>query len=139
LKRIEPQALNDTSVRLAVIASIVCFIAASALDTECEISCLDGNSCPEFERWCRTRVCDPNVDFRRIQRLERDLRSFADRVVDLSGFESCHFNLQAEFLQPQSLLLLTSTRWDELKEYHSANRPKYTIEQFSVYSMLLKK
>jgi hypothetical protein len=87
LKRIEARALNGTSVRSVVIPSTVCFIASNAFHPECQISFLDGSSCPEFERWCTIRVCDSNVDFRRIQRLGSGLRGLLDWIVDLSGFE----------------------------------------------------
>jgi hypothetical protein len=49
LKRIEARALNGTSVRSVVIPSTVCFIASNAFHPECQISFLDGSSCPEFE------------------------------------------------------------------------------------------
>jgi hypothetical protein len=66
LKWIEVRALKGTSVRSAVIPSMVCFITSNTFDPECRISILDGNSCPESERWSAVRGRDSNVDFRRI-------------------------------------------------------------------------
>jgi hypothetical protein len=87
LKRMEARALDGSSVRLVVILSTICFIASNAFDTECQISLLDGNSCPEFDRWSAVRGCDSTADLRRIQRLGWGLCDFSDWVVDLSGFE----------------------------------------------------
>jgi serine/threonine protein kinase len=74
-------------VRSVVIPSTVCFIAANAFDRVCQISFLDGNSCPEFDRLSAVRGCDSEVDFRQIKRLGSRLCCLSDLIVDLSGFE----------------------------------------------------
>jgi hypothetical protein len=50
----------------------VCLIASTAFDPQCQISLLDGSSCPELER---------------IRRLGSGLRNLSNCLLDLSVFE----------------------------------------------------
>jgi hypothetical protein len=87
LKWIEALSLNGRYVHSIVILSTICLIASTAFHHQCQISLLDGSSCPEFERWLAVRRLESNVDFRRIQKLSSGLHRLSDCVVDLSGFE----------------------------------------------------
>jgi serine/threonine protein kinase len=61
------------------------FIASDAIALQ---TCfLDGDSCPEFDRWLELQRSGARVDFRRIDKVGSSLGSLTDYVVNLSGFE----------------------------------------------------
>jgi hypothetical protein len=87
LKRIEARALQNTSLRSAVIPPTVCYIACNAFPPDCQFSVFGCNSCPELDRWCAERRCDSTADFRRILRLGSGLPCLSECHFDLSVFE----------------------------------------------------
>jgi hypothetical protein len=70
-----------------LIPSTVLFIASDAADITSQIRFVDGDSCPEFDRWLQQRKSGIVIDFRRIQRLGFDVGCLGDYIVNLSVFE----------------------------------------------------
>jgi hypothetical protein len=48
---------------------------------------IDGNCCPEFDRWLQLRNSSLAIDFRLIQKVGFDLQCLGDYIVNLSAFE----------------------------------------------------
>jgi serine/threonine protein kinase len=63
------------------------FIASDAFDIASQIKLIDGNSCPEFDRWLELKQSGIALDFRRIQRMGFDVPCLGDYIVNLSIFE----------------------------------------------------
>jgi serine/threonine protein kinase len=70
-----------------LIPSTILFIASDAIDISSRISLVDGDFCPEFDRWLQLRRSNIAIDFRRIQRVGFGLKCLRDYVVNLSIFE----------------------------------------------------
>jgi serine/threonine protein kinase len=70
-----------------LIPSTILFIASDAIDIASQIRLIDGDFCPEFDRWLELRKSGLEIDFRRIQRVGFDLRCLEEYVLNLSGFE----------------------------------------------------
>jgi hypothetical protein len=87
LIRIESSAFSSSSLRSIVIPSTILFVASDVVYIPLEISLLDGNSCPEFDRWIDLRRHQIAIDFRRILRVDSGLQQLRDYVVNLSVFE----------------------------------------------------
>jgi hypothetical protein len=81
------EAGSSASLQSIVLPSTVFFIACDAIDTNTEIKLLDGDFCPELDRWRELRRSDFKVDFRRILRVHSGLRCLRDYGVNLSEFE----------------------------------------------------
>jgi serine/threonine protein kinase len=86
LKRIEGQAFGLVSSRI-VICSTILFLASDAVSNPSQISLVEGDSCPEFDRWQQVRRSGITIDFRRILRVGSGLAQMIDYEVNLSGFE----------------------------------------------------
>jgi hypothetical protein len=63
------------------------FIASDAIDITSEIRIIDGDSCPEFDRWLQLEISGIAVDFRRIEKLGFGLRCLRDYLIKVSAFE----------------------------------------------------
>jgi serine/threonine protein kinase len=87
LTRIESEAFSSSSLQSILIPSTILFIASRAFDTSSLIRLIDGDSCPEFDRWLELRRSGIGIDFRRIQRLGFDVPCLGDYFVNLSVFE----------------------------------------------------
>jgi hypothetical protein len=87
LTRIESEAFSALQLHPILIPSTILFIAYSAVDIAAQIRLIDGDSCPEFERWLRLKRSDIAIDFRRIQRMGFDVPCLGDYIVNLSAFE----------------------------------------------------
>jgi serine/threonine protein kinase len=70
-----------------LIPSTILFIASDAFDSTLQIRLIDGNSCPEFDRWLQLQRSGIAIDFRRIQRVGFDVSCLGDYIVNLSIFE----------------------------------------------------
>jgi serine/threonine protein kinase len=70
-----------------LIPSTILFIASDAVDVTSQIRLIDGNCCPEFDRWLELKKSGIAIDFRRIQRVGFDVPCFGDYIVNLSIFE----------------------------------------------------
>jgi hypothetical protein len=87
LTRIESEVFHESSLQSILIPSTILFIASDAVDIASQIRLIDGNSCPEFDRWLELKRSSIAIDFRRIQRVGFDVRFLGDYIVNLSGFE----------------------------------------------------
>jgi hypothetical protein len=87
LTRIESEAFHKSSLESILIPSTVSFIGSDAVDIASEIRLIDGDSCPEFDRWLQLRQSGILIDFRRIQKLGFDVPSLEGYIVNLSEFE----------------------------------------------------
>jgi hypothetical protein len=92
LARIESEAFNDSSLQSILIPPTILFIACDAFDIASQIKLLDGDSCPEFDRWLQLKKSHIAIDFRRIQRLGFDIPCLGDYIVNLSAFEERSIN-----------------------------------------------
>jgi hypothetical protein len=63
------------------------FIAYDAIEIASQICHVDGDSCPEFDRWLELKKSGLRVDFRRVERVGSGLQCLKDYVVNLSRFE----------------------------------------------------
>jgi hypothetical protein len=63
------------------------FIASDAVDRASQIGLLDGDCCPEFDRWLERKRSRVAIDFRRIQKLGFDIPYLKDYIVRLSSFK----------------------------------------------------
>jgi uncharacterized protein YuzB (UPF0349 family) len=73
LTRIESSAFSFSSLQSLVIPSTILFVASDAVDTDIQISLIDGDSCPEFDRWLQLTRSGMVVDFRRIVKVDSGL------------------------------------------------------------------
>jgi hypothetical protein len=87
LNRIESKAFSHSSLQSILIPSTILFIASDAIDIALQIKLIDGNSCPEFDRWLQLKRSGIAIDFRRIQRVGFDVPCLGDYIVNLSAFE----------------------------------------------------
>jgi hypothetical protein len=87
LKRIESKVFYETLLESILIPSTLLFIASDAIQVPSQTFVLDGNSCPEFDRWLQLKRSDIAIDFRPIQRVSVGLWCLSDYVVNLSAFE----------------------------------------------------
>jgi serine/threonine protein kinase len=78
---------HESSLESILIPSTILFIASDAVDNASQVSLIDGNSCPEFNRWLYLKRSGIEIDFRRIQRLGFDVGGLGDYIVNLSVFE----------------------------------------------------
>jgi hypothetical protein len=65
----------------------ILFIASNAFANDSQVRLVDGNCCPEFDRWLELRRFGIITDFRRIQRVGFGLLCLDEYVVNLSIFE----------------------------------------------------
>jgi hypothetical protein len=63
------------------------FIASDAVDLASQIRLVDGDSCPNFDRWLQLKQSGIVIDFRRIERMGFDVRCLNDYIVNFSVFE----------------------------------------------------
>jgi serine/threonine protein kinase len=70
-----------------LVPATILFIASDAVDLALQMRLVDGNSCPEFDRWLQLKQSGIAVDFRRIQRVGFDIPCFGDYTVKLSEFK----------------------------------------------------
>jgi hypothetical protein len=87
LTRIESSAFSSSSLRSILIPSTILFIASDALDIASQITLIEGDSCPEFDRWLDLKRSGLEIDFRRIQRIGFDVPCLGDYIVNVSVFE----------------------------------------------------
>jgi hypothetical protein len=87
LTRIESEAFSTSSLRSVLIPPTILFIASDAVDNASQIRLIDGDSCPEFDRWLQLKRSGIAIDFRRIQRVGFDIPCLGDYIVNLSTFE----------------------------------------------------
>jgi hypothetical protein len=87
LTQIAPKVLYESLLESILIPSTVLFIACDAFNVASQIRFVDGDSCPEFDRWLQLRRSGIAIDFRRIQRVGFDIRCLGDCIVNLSVFE----------------------------------------------------
>jgi tRNA A-37 threonylcarbamoyl transferase component Bud32 len=87
LTRIESEAFSFSFLQSILIPSTILFIASDAVDFASQIRLLDGNSCPEFDRWLQLKRSGIVIDFRRIDRMGFDIPCLDDYIIDLSVFE----------------------------------------------------
>jgi hypothetical protein len=66
LARIESEAFSSSSLQSIFIPSTILFIASDAVDSPSQIRLVDGDSCPEFDRWLQLKRSGMAIDFRRI-------------------------------------------------------------------------
>jgi hypothetical protein len=88
LTRIESETFCKASVQSILIPSTILFIASDAVDVTLQIRLIDGDSCPEFDRWLQLKRSGMPIDFRRIQPVGFDIPCLRDYIVNLSGFEA---------------------------------------------------
>jgi hypothetical protein len=70
-----------------LIPSKILFIASDAFDNASQIRLIDGDSCPEFDRWLELKRSGIAIDFRRIEMFGFDVRCLGDYIMNLSGLE----------------------------------------------------
>jgi hypothetical protein len=87
LARIESKAFYKSSLQSILIPSTILFIASDSVNFASQIRLIDGDCCPEFDRWVELKRSGIAIDFRRIRRVDLDLRCLGDYIVSLSGFE----------------------------------------------------
>jgi predicted metal-binding protein len=87
LTRIESKAFYESSVQSILIPSTILFVASNAVDIASQLSGVNGDSCPEFNRWLHLKISGITNDFRRIEKVGLGLRCLADYLVNLSIFE----------------------------------------------------
>jgi predicted metal-binding protein len=87
LTRIESEAFSFSSLQSILIPSTILFIASDAIDIDSQIWLIDGDSCPEFDRWLQLRRSGIAIDFRRIQRVGFGIPCLRDYTVNLSEFD----------------------------------------------------
>jgi hypothetical protein len=87
LTRIESEAFSSSSLQSILIPSTILFIASDAVDIASQIRLIDGDCCPEFDRWLDLKRRGISIDFRRIERMGFDVRCFGDYIVNVSVFE----------------------------------------------------
>jgi hypothetical protein len=75
-----------------LIPSTILFIAYDAIEMASQIRLIDGNSCPEFDRWMQLKTSGMAIDFRRIQRVGFDIPCFGAYIVNLSDIEEKSIN-----------------------------------------------
>jgi hypothetical protein len=88
LTRIESEAFYKSSLQSIFIPSTILFIASDAVDIASQIILIDGNSCPEFDRWLDLKRSGIAIDFRRIQRVAFEYQCLGNYIVNLSAFEA---------------------------------------------------
>jgi hypothetical protein len=84
LTRIESFAFSSSSVQSILIPSTILFIPSDAVGIALQIRLIDGDCCPEFDRWLQLKRSGIAIDFRRIQRLGFDVPRLGDYNVNLS-------------------------------------------------------
>jgi hypothetical protein len=87
LTRIESEAFCKSSLQSILIPSTILFVASDVVNIASQIRLVDGNCCPEFDRWLQLRRSGITLDFRRIQKVGFDVRCLEDYIVNLSVFE----------------------------------------------------
>jgi serine/threonine protein kinase len=87
LTRIESEAFSKSSLQSILIPSAILFIASDAVDIPSQLKVIEGDSCPEFDRWLELKRSGMAIDFRRIQRVGFDVSCLEDYIVDLSAFQ----------------------------------------------------
>jgi hypothetical protein len=70
-----------------LIPSTVLFIASDSIDVASQIRLVDGDSCPEFNRWRQLKRLGIVINFRRIQRVGFHVPYLGDYIINLSAFE----------------------------------------------------
>jgi hypothetical protein len=88
LRRIESKAFYGSSLQSILIPPKILFIASDAVRFVSQMILIDGNCCPEFDRWLQLRNSSLAIDFRLIQKVGFDLPCLGDYIVNLSGFEA---------------------------------------------------
>jgi hypothetical protein len=87
LTRIESEAFLWSSVQSIFIPSTILFIASDAVDIVSQMKLVDGDSCPEFDRWLQLKRSGIAIDFQGIRRVGFDIPCLGDYTVNLSAFE----------------------------------------------------
>jgi hypothetical protein len=87
LTRIESRVFSESSLQSILIASSILFIASDAVKIASQTCVIDGDSCPEFDRWLQLKRSGIVIDFRRIQRMGFDVPCLGDYIVNVSEFE----------------------------------------------------
>jgi serine/threonine protein kinase len=87
LTRIESKAFYQSSLRSILFPSSILFIGSDGVKIASQVWFVDGNSCPEFDRWLRLKSSGIAIDFRRIQRVGSGLPSLRDYLINLSTLE----------------------------------------------------
>jgi hypothetical protein len=87
LTRIESYAFSFSSLQSILIPSTILFIASDAFDVKSQIRLIDGDCCPEFDRWVQLKRSGLGIDFRRIERMGFEGRCLGDYIVKRSVFE----------------------------------------------------
>jgi serine/threonine protein kinase len=72
------------------------FVASDVIGIASQIRLIDGDSCPEFDRWLQMKQSGIAIDFRRIQRVGFDVPCFGDYIVNLSIFEERSINCESD-------------------------------------------
>jgi hypothetical protein len=87
LTRIESEAFYKSSLQSILVPSTTLFIASDAIPPQSQISIVDGDSYPEFDRWLQQRRSGIFIEFRRIVRVNSGLPCLRDYFINLSVFE----------------------------------------------------
>jgi hypothetical protein len=96
LTRIESEAFSYSSLQSILIPSSILYIASDAVEIGSQKWVIDGNSCPEFDRWLELKRSGIGVDFRRIQRVDSGLRCLRDYEVNISGSDERSINWKCD-------------------------------------------
>jgi hypothetical protein len=87
LTRIESEAFHESALQYILIPSTILLIDSNAFGIASQIRLIDGDSCPEFDRWLPLKRLGITIDFRRIQRVGFDVPCLGDYIVNLSVFK----------------------------------------------------
>jgi hypothetical protein len=87
LTRIESKAFYKSSLEFVLIPPTILFVASNAVDRISQIIFVDGNCCPELDRWLNLKRLNIAIDFRRIHCVGFDIPYLRDYIVSVSVFE----------------------------------------------------
>jgi hypothetical protein len=87
-----------------LIPSTILFIASDAIVSDSQIRLIGGDSFPDFNRWLQLKRSGIGIDFRRIQRLDFDLRCLENYIVTLSGFQEKSINSDSDEVRNENMI-----------------------------------
>jgi hypothetical protein len=87
LTRIESEAFFYSSLESILIPSTILFISFDAFDPDSQMIFIDGDCCPELDRWLELNRLGIAIDFRRIQGVDLDVLCLGNYIVNFSLFE----------------------------------------------------
>jgi predicted metal-binding protein len=101
LTRIESFAFPFSPLQSILLPSTILFVASEVVNIYAPPVLVDGDFCPEFDRWVRLRRSNIRIDFRRIQRVNSGFSCLSDYVVHLSGFEERPMICESNQISPE--------------------------------------